>query len=246
MAMMPFGVLKNMFTYLTEYQKKEIERIQDMRQGKLDHVPELVLSVCNFDHFYYYSDSMVVYNNQERKAKELTAQINEIEDEVLKAALKKGMTGDLTSLDELFPQRKLARYVKEDPSDIRVFALKSFTQGEFSTLVNYLADLTYAFLEELKTQSSELDNHFGLIYTPYAPHPKTLEGKRSVSEITQKIINKKTTSFIHTLFEKVPDYLAAIKLTEKIDLVMMQTNPDGSRHFILKREDQRVTFTLFL
>lgn len=246
MAMMPFGVLKNMFPYLNEYQKKEVERIKEMRQGTLNHVPELVLSVCNFDHFYYYSDSMVVYNNQERKAKELAEQINKIEDEVLKAALKKGMTGDLTSLDELFPQRKLMRCVKEDPSDIRVFALRNFTQGEYSTLINYLADLTYAFLEELKTQSSELGNHFGLIYTPYAPHPKTLEGKRSVSETTQKIINKKTTSFIHTLFEKVPDYLTNIRLTEKINLVMMQTNSDGSRHFIVERKGQRLTFTLFL
>jgi hypothetical protein len=231
---------------LSKEQQSDVETILKLRSGKLPPIPELARRVANFDHFYYYSDSLTTYNAQEAISKELTKEINALPDGPLKSALKLGMSGNLTLIDELYPHRLLMCFLNRSPHDERAFALSEVTDEEHALFIKYVCGVSEAIYDGLKTERGNIHPWLGIIYTPYAPDPKQLSGKRSVPEYLQLLINTYTSPIVHALFNKLPKQLHNLKLSDTVKLMSLKQLTDGSWQFTVTHSDQTFTFILFL
>ena len=231
---------------LSNEQRSNVETILKLRSGELPPIPELVTRVANFDHFYYYSDSLTTYNAQEAISKELTEEINSLPDGSLKSALKLGMSGNLTLINELYPHRSLMHFLNRDPLDERGLVLNGVTDEQYALFTKYICGVSEAIYDGLKTERGSIHPWLGIIYTPYAPDPKQLTGKRSVPEHLQLFINTYTSPIVHTLFNKLPKQLYSLKLSDTVKLVSLKQLTDGSWQFTVTYNDRTFSFVLFL
>jgi len=236
-----------MLMSLQQFQKEEVALIRNIRKGEVEPIPELVTAVCNFDHFYFYTDNLHTYNSQEARHKELTQQIKELDEDVLKNALFSALSGKLGEVDKLYPHRTYMRYKNSDPVDEKAFELNDITSTETYTLKKFLLAIGNVLHDEYETQPPVLGSDFGILYTPSAPPPKTLQGKRSVRESVQKVITEHTSvKYIQDLFKKMPKELNKIFLTTEVVLLSYSRNYDDSHRFTLLRDRKTITFTLFI